>query len=148
VQLWNSKHKLSAEQQRFWEENGYLVLSGFFDPKQVNAVNAVVERVMANPASLGSATVDVLHEPHVGKRFRASEAPRDAFDGPIKINDLFLQEPEVRALALSKPLTKILSKLLGGDPMICNSLNLCGAASSRTISIRGTCRLRWRTKWP
>lgn len=86
-------------------------------------MNAVVERRIGDPASFGQATVDALHGEHTGKRFRAVEAPREVFAGPIKINDLFLDEPEVRNLALSERLTKVLSGLLDGAPLVCNSLN-------------------------
>ena len=78
---------------------------------------------MADPSSFGQATVDALHGEHTGKRFRGVEAPHEVFSGPIKINDLFLDEPEVRNLALSEPLTELLSGLLDGAPLICNSLN-------------------------
>ncbi|MFL6415328.1 MAG: phytanoyl-CoA dioxygenase family protein [Bryobacteraceae bacterium] len=117
------KATLSTDQKQFWTDNGYLVLSGFFKPEEVRAVNAVVDRILSNPKTLGNATVDVLHGQYIGKRFRGSEAPAEAFTGPIKINDLFLQEPEVRHLALSRRLTALLSELLDGAPMICNSLN-------------------------
>lgn len=114
---------LTAEQERFWKDNGYLILQGFFKPEEVAAVNAVVQRIIENPKSLAKATVDPLTGEYAGKRFRAAEAPREAFQGPIKINDLFLDEPDVRNLALDKRLTKIISKLLDGAPMVCNSLN-------------------------
>ena len=78
---------------------------------------------MANPASAGNATVDVLHGEYKGRRFRATETPSEAFKGPVKINDLFLEEPQVRFLALNKDLTRILSELLEGAPLVCNSLN-------------------------
>lgn len=78
---------------------------------------------MADPASFGRATVDALDGEHTGKRFRAVEAPREVFNGPLKINDLFLDEPEVRNLALSERLTSILGELLEGAPLVCNSLN-------------------------
>ncbi len=115
--------RLDGEQKRFWRENGYLVLKSFFTRPEVDAVNAVVERRIADPSSFGQATVDPLHGEHAGKRLRAVEAPREVFNGPIKINDLFLDEPEVRKLALSERLTKMLSGLLGGAPLVCNSLN-------------------------
>jgi ectoine hydroxylase-related dioxygenase (phytanoyl-CoA dioxygenase family) len=115
--------QLTRKQKRFWEENGYLILPAFFSRAEVAAVNAVVERRIADPSSFGQATVDALHGEHTGKRFRAVEAPREVFDGPIKINDLFLDELEVRNLALSEHLTQILSDLLEGAPLICNSLN-------------------------
>lgn len=117
------KVRLTEEQKQFWTENGYLVLSGFFKPKEVQAVNAVVDRIRSNPKTLGNATVDVLHGEYIGKRFRGAEAPPEAFAGPIKINDLFLQESEVRHLALNNRLTAVLSELMDGAPMICNSLN-------------------------
>jgi phytanoyl-CoA hydroxylase len=115
--------RLTRQQKRFWKENGYLILPSFFDRAEVDAVNRVVERRMADPSSFGQATVDALHGEHVGKRFRAVEAPREVFSGPIKINDLFLDEPEVRNLALSERLTQMLSGLLDGAPLVCNSLN-------------------------
>jgi ectoine hydroxylase-related dioxygenase (phytanoyl-CoA dioxygenase family) len=114
---------VTRKQKKFWDENGYLILPGFFSRAEVEAVNAVVEQRVANPASFGQATVDPLWGDHAGKRFRAVEAPREVFGGPIKINDLFLDEAAVRNLALSERLTKILSGLLGGAPLICNSLN-------------------------
>ena len=114
---------LAPEQRRFWEDNGYVILEGFFTPNEIAAVNAVVERIMKNPSSSGSATVDPLWGEHAGKRFRASEAPPEVFQGPIKINDLFLDEPDVRHLALNERLTKVLAKLLDGAPLVCNSLN-------------------------
>lgn len=117
------KSPLSSEQKQFWDENGYLILSRFFKPRNVRTVNSIVDHRIANPASFGNATVDVLHGEHIGKRFRGADAPREAFGGPIKLNDLFLDEPEVRQLALNDRLTAILSMLLDGAPMVCNSLN-------------------------
>jgi phytanoyl-CoA hydroxylase len=117
------RDRLTGAQKRFWKENGYLILPAFFERPEVEAVNAIVERRLADPSSFGQATVDALHGEHLGKRFRAVEAPREVFQGPIKINDLFLDEPEVRNLALSVRLTKILSGLLDGAPLVCNSLN-------------------------
>jgi ectoine hydroxylase-related dioxygenase (phytanoyl-CoA dioxygenase family) len=117
------KTRVAAEQKQFWEDHGYLVLSGFFQPKEVQAVNAIVEQAKRNPSTLGDATVDVLHGPYLGKRLRGADAPSEVFQGPIKINDLFLDEPNVRHLALNPRLTEILSELLEGAPMVCNSLN-------------------------
>lgn len=118
-----SARKLSDQQLKFWEDHGYLVLSSFFNPDEVQTVNEIVANRIENPSLFGNATVDVLHGEYIHKRFKGKEAPREAFTGPIKINDLFLDEPAVRHLALSSELTAILSELLGGAPMVCNSLN-------------------------
>lgn len=116
-------HSLTAQQKQFWNDNGYLILSSFFEPAEVEAVNAIVDRRIQDPGSFGNATIDVLTGEYAGKRFRAVDAPREAFQGPIKINDLFLDEPAVRNLALNQRLTHILSQLLGDTPLVCNSLN-------------------------
>ncbi len=114
---------LTTQQRQFWNDNGYLILSSFFEPAEVEAVNTIVDRRIQDPASFGNATIDVLTGEYSGKRFRAVEAPREAFQGPIKINDLFLDEPEVRNLALNERLTEVLAQLLGDAPLVCNSLN-------------------------
>jgi ectoine hydroxylase-related dioxygenase (phytanoyl-CoA dioxygenase family) len=119
----SSKTRLTSEQKQFWEDNGYLVLPGLFSSAEMQAVNELINGLLEDSKGLGNATVDVLHGEHLGKRFRGADAPKDSFQGPIKINDLFLQEPKVRDLALGKELTRILSDLLDGPPMICNSLN-------------------------
>jgi phytanoyl-CoA hydroxylase len=119
----NGSARLTRAQKKFWQENGYLILKSFFPRSEAEAVNALVDRRMADPSSFGQATVDALQGEHTGKRFRAVEAPREVFAGPIKINDLFLDEPQVRDLALSKRLTKLLAGLLDGPPLVCNSLN-------------------------
>jgi phytanoyl-CoA hydroxylase len=115
--------RLTSEQVACWKDQGYLALSSFFTAREVEAVNSLIDVRMANPASFGMATIDVLHGPLIGKRLRAIDAPSTVFEGPIKINDLFLDEPEVRHLALNRHLTEILTELLDGVPMICNSLN-------------------------
>jgi phytanoyl-CoA hydroxylase len=120
---WQRTDILTDARKQFWANHGYLVLSGFFKPKEVRAVNGVIDRILANPNTLGDATIDVLHGEHRGKRLRGADAPVEAFRGPLKINDLFLQEPEVRHLALNERLTRILTQLLDGAPMVCNSLN-------------------------
>lgn len=114
---------LTEEQKKHWNDKGYLILAGFFSRPEVDAVNSLIDRGLGEPAVFGHATVDSLYGPHVGKRFRAVEAPREVFENPIKINDLFLDNPEVRNLALNTDLTRLLSQLLGGMPLVCNSLN-------------------------
>lgn len=117
------KRSLTSNEKQFWDARGYLVLSRFFRPAEIDAVNAVVREGIANPSSFGNATIDVLHGQLIGKRLRAAEAPTQAFTGPIKINDLFLDRNEIRRLALNDRLTRIVAQLLDGAPAICNSLN-------------------------
>lgn len=115
--------KLSSRQRRQWNDKGYLVLTTFFSPEEIGAVNRVVDARIADPSSFGNATVDAISGQYSGQRFRGSEAPPEVFEGPVKINDLFLDEPAVRNIALSERLTQVLAQLLDGPPMVCNSLN-------------------------
>lgn len=121
--MWLPWRALSGEQKQFWNHNGYLVLPGLFKLEEIQAVNDLIERIRQDPKLHGDATVDVLHGEHIGKRFRGIDAPAGVFAGPVKINDLFLREREVRRLAAHKRLTKILGELLEGAPLVCNSLN-------------------------
>lgn len=114
---------MTREQKKFWRENGYLILPGFFERQDIDAVNEVVESRMAAPSSFREATVDPLHGAFAGMRFRAADAPKEVWTGPVKINDLFLDEPVVMKLALGERLTAILAGLMDGAPAVCNSLN-------------------------
>ncbi len=119
-----SKARLTSLQRNHWAEKGFLILPAFFSRDQIQAVNSLIDRRIENPETFGKATlVDAIAGPHVGKRFRACEAPRQVFEVPVKINDLFLDEPEVRQLASDDRLLALISELLRGAPMVCNSLN-------------------------
>jgi ectoine hydroxylase-related dioxygenase (phytanoyl-CoA dioxygenase family) len=120
----SSRNRLSTTQRNHWQKEGFLIFPSFFSGDEIEVVNSLVNRRIQNPDTFGSAgRVDAIAGPHMGKRFRATEAPREVFEGPIKINDLFIDEPEVRNLALNERLSAILSEVLGSAPMICNSLN-------------------------
>ena len=120
---WGLFNRLSNKQKQFWTDNGYLVLPKLFKPREVDAVNRIVDELTKNPRSAGLVTIDVLHGSYAGQRFLCADAPGDAFAGPIKINDLFLERPEVRHLALNRRLTQSLRELMDGPPVVCNSLN-------------------------
>ncbi len=70
----------------------------------------------------GDVTIDVLAGPLVGQRMRLADATDEALMFPHKINDLYLESQACRDLALDRDLCRILGKLIGGRPMIINSL--------------------------
>jgi len=120
----NRKVRLTTVQLNHWDEKGFLILPAFFRREEIQAVNSLIDRRLENPETFGNATlVDAIAGPHVGRRFLAREAPRQVFEVPVKINDLFLDEPEVRQLALNERLSGMIAELLHGAPMVCNSLN-------------------------
>ncbi|MGU3539246.1 phytanoyl-CoA dioxygenase family protein [Methylobacterium sp. A54F] len=114
---------LTEAQRRSWDRDGFLALRGFFPPETVAAVNAEVAGLLENRDRYPKVSVDIFHGSEAGKRLRIADVPDDALAGPVKINDLFLDSEIVRACNLDERLAEILGELLGGDPMVCNSLN-------------------------
>jgi ectoine hydroxylase-related dioxygenase (phytanoyl-CoA dioxygenase family) len=57
------------------------------------------------------------------RRMRLADAPDEAFERPVKFNDLFLECEVIRACNLHPRLVPILEDLLDGPPVVCNSLN-------------------------
>ncbi|MBX9932999.1 MAG: phytanoyl-CoA dioxygenase family protein [Methylobacterium sp.] len=128
---WFKRSVLTNGQRADWDRDGFLALRGFFDPDTVAAVNAEVAGLLQNRTRYPNVSVDILTGPNVGKRMKLVDAPDDAFNGPVKINDLFLDSDIVRSCNLDERLADVLDALLDGEAMICNSLNfLYGSTQS------------------
>lgn len=115
----SSEPGLTAEQRRFWEENGFLILPSFVSDESVAAVLRLHAHVWRTRPS--HVIVDNLA---VGGRSSMDRLTEGAQAQPHKINDLYLSFPEIRSLALDRRLTPILAELLGDAPALCNTLNL------------------------
>jgi len=115
---------LSAEQRRFWDDNGYLVLERAFSAKSVERINRLVESLW-DPAQKASrpTVVDIFLDTD-GKRVLLRDAPLSAKAKPHKINDLYLEDELIRDFVLEPRLAAILAELLDGPPLVCNTLNL------------------------
>ena len=110
---------LSAKQRREWDENGYLVIEGFFDESDIFAVESALTRVwLDRPANV---TVDDLV---TNRRIRASQVADDELDHLFKVNDLYLIDPTVRCVISSKRVVAAVGELLGDVPVVCNTLSL------------------------
>lgn len=121
-----SRIHLTDSQRRSWEQDGFLVLERFISPETIDAVNHLISGFVHDRGTVGSyrqVTVDVLHGEHIGKRMLLADVPPAAFDGPVKINDLYLDSDVVRSCNLDTGLVAMIGELLNGDPVICNSLN-------------------------
>lgn len=106
-----------------WDRDGFLILRNFISIEAVEAVNNDVSLIIAGHTPYPDATIDVLAGSHEGKRFKAAEAPKDALNAPIKINDLFISSEAIRACNIGPHISDIIRELLDGDPLVCNSLN-------------------------
>jgi ectoine hydroxylase-related dioxygenase (phytanoyl-CoA dioxygenase family) len=115
---------LTAEQRRFWDDNGYLVLPRHFTADAVRAMNALVDDIWASSRHTPRQTVvDIFIGTPREARTRIQDAPLEARKFPYKMNDLFLESDEVRGMVLEPRLTDALTDLLEGAPLVCNSLN-------------------------
>lgn len=93
---------LSAEQMRFFEENGYLFLEQFFDENEVGEMNNELSAVME--AGKQSTDPRVIHE-------LESEEVRSVF-AVHEYDDYF------KALSKDERLTSMMNQLLGSDVYI------------------------------
>ena len=109
----------TPEMRAFWEQNGYVVLPGFYSGDEVDEAQRALEHAWATRAP--RIVVDDLM---TGQRLPLKDVSEEARrDHRFKVNDLFLEHEEVRRLALNKRLTPIIRDLLGHVPVICNSLS-------------------------
>ncbi|HEX3431399.1 MAG TPA: phytanoyl-CoA dioxygenase family protein [Rhizomicrobium sp.] len=106
-----------------YHRDGFLVLPRFIPDHLVEDVNnEVAQLTSGGGGKYPKVTVDLIHHPFSGRK-RLPEVPLEAFRGPVKINDLFLESDIIRKCVQYKPLLNILKRCLGGEPLICNSLN-------------------------
>jgi len=113
---------LTSQQLADWERDGFLILRDFMSRDEIARVKAVVDDEWTNAAA-NDHLVDVLTGPHAGAAFKMAEAPEGSRGEVYKLNNLFARRTEIRQVALAPKLRKVLSQLLDGEPLICNSLN-------------------------
>ena len=107
-----------------WDKDGFIVLRGFFNQLETENVNQFIDNVWHSRAiSQSPVTIDTYLESPKYKRILLSSASNEARLHPYKINDLFMEHAEIRRLILDERLRLILSRLLDGEPIVCNSLN-------------------------
>lgn len=108
-----------------WEQKGYVVLRGFFSQSRVDSINESLDSVWRNRSkNTSKVTLDAFLESPAVKRILFSNAEDEARYHPYKLNDLYLESESLRSLILDESLRKILHSLFGGEPLVCNSLNL------------------------
>jgi ectoine hydroxylase-related dioxygenase (phytanoyl-CoA dioxygenase family) len=110
-----------AAQRQHWDESGYLVLEGFFPSPRVEAITREFERSWdASRLAPSELVVDLIG---TSARVLLHQAPIESRKQPYKLNDLYLVSEDVRHVVLDPQLVKVLWDLLGGTPLVCNSLN-------------------------
>lgn len=112
---------LGAAQRRFFDDNGFVVVEGFFTDQELAAATDAFEQVWDE--SPRDVTVDIAS----GQRLRASDVPRDTDRASMKVNDLYLTDAGLREAVMSARLNAILTELMADDPVCINTLSVeCG----------------------
>ena len=107
-----------------WQTDGFVILRNCLPETQVSAVNALVDRLWRERRRLPlPVTIDINLESGSQQRVLLRNTTDEVRLEPYKINDLYLEFDEVRAASLNPGLTRVLSLLLAGAPMVCNTLN-------------------------
>ncbi|MEY3902732.1 MAG: hypothetical protein RL189_2038, partial [Pseudomonadota bacterium] len=118
------KYVLNQAQRVFFEENGYLILEGFYPTSEVDDfLRAIDDLWVQSRKGSTNIVVDIFTETPNQRRVKLSDAPYDARYAPHKLNDLFLEYQNVRDFVLNQAMGAILTELLGKVPLICNTLN-------------------------
>jgi len=108
-----------AAARRRWEVGGYLILPGFYSQSEIDDVAGLSDDAWAR-LSDRIVVDDLVTNRRSLMREVAAEARRTH---SFKINDLYLEYPAVRSLALGHRLGPVLQELLRDVPVLCNSLN-------------------------
>lgn len=113
---------LSLAQEKHWADFGYLVLPGFFSRAVLDGIEREVSRLWdASRHAPSPLVIDLIGS--TGARVHLHDAPLEARRQPHKLNDLYLVSGVVRDLVLAPRLVAVLARLLGGAPLVCNTLN-------------------------
>ena len=115
---------LTPKQLQTWNDDGYLLLKNFYSPEVIDSINALIDRLWKQRKKLGPEyVIDIFVESEKEQRVYMADAPVQARNAPYKLNDLYLSQDEIRQAVVGKRLAPILRSLLGGFPLVCNSLN-------------------------
>lgn len=115
---------LTSQQQEQWNENGFVLLEGFYSAERIAETNALIDRLWRERKSLDNRyVIDIFVETEREQRVYFADAPSGARFAPYKLNDLFLSCPLIRDMIVGDRLAPILNELLGGAPLVCNTLN-------------------------
>jgi phytanoyl-CoA hydroxylase len=115
---------LTADQERFFFDNGYLVLPGFVTDEEVEAVNDAVDLAWSDKSIYNNLTITAYTGTPRNVDTYMRFLDRDARDGLYKLNHLYLYDHRVMSLLLSDKLQDAMGQLLGGAPFMFNGLNL------------------------
>lgn len=110
---------LGSAQRRDFADNGFLIVPGFFEERELDAATDAYETVWRDLPS------DVVVDFNAtGRRTRAKDITREERRESIKVNDLYLRDHRLRQAVLSARLGAILGELFADEPVVVNTLSV------------------------
>jgi ectoine hydroxylase-related dioxygenase (phytanoyl-CoA dioxygenase family) len=111
--------QLTTQQRKSFAENGFLIISGFFDQLDLDGVRAAYDAVWRDRPL--DAVVDTRL---TNRRIRIKDVTAEERAYPVKVNDLYLRDETLRDIVLSHRIGAILTELFEDDPVIINTLSV------------------------
>ncbi len=110
---------IGGRRRAFWDDNGFLVLPGFFTEEECQQVASASDRVWSErPADV------VVDDLVTNRRSRITDvSDEDARNHRFKLNDLYLSDKRLRDVTVSERVGMVLEELLGDEPVACNTLS-------------------------
>lgn len=115
---------LGAQQVRHFHEQGYLVLPGFLDRREVERMNRAVDRAWSNRTIYNPVTISAWTNTAEYTETYLRNVDPAARQQNYKINHLYLSDPWVQDLLLGEAVQGVARQLLEGTPLLFNSLNM------------------------
>jgi len=113
---------LTAAQRRFFDENGYLILRGFFPAELMARLKDHLDHLWQTRAENRTQVIDCYFGLPNEERTWFRKAPAEVRDAPYKLLDLHLEDELIRDVCAAPALMQVLAGLLGAHPLVCNSL--------------------------
>ena len=115
---------LSAAQVARFQEDGFLVLPGFVDAREVQLTNDAVERAWRDRTIYNNLVVSAFTStPRYAEIYMRNASP-EVRAQPHKVNHLHLYDCGVLELLLGPKIEGVVRQLLDGSPLLFNTLNL------------------------
>ena len=116
-------HAVNAAQLKDWDDSGFLVLEGFYSAAEADELKELIESSWTDRANYSDkVTIDRDIGTEDERRISFADADLAIRKTPHKLNDLYLESDRLREYQLGDRLRDVLSPMMGGTPMICNSL--------------------------
>jgi phytanoyl-CoA hydroxylase len=115
---------VDAQTHKNWQDDGFLVLNEFYSAEETDKLQGLIEAAWVDRSNYSSlVTVDQHIGTDLEQRIPFADADPVLRTTSYKLNDLHLESPPLREYLLSERLRDALLPLIGGTPMICNSLS-------------------------